>query len=309
VKKVLITGIEGFVGCYLADYLHARKYSISGIHFAEPKKKIGKLYYCDIRDYIGVAKIIKKASPYAIFHLAAQSSVSLSEKNIKDTLAINVQGTLNILEAVREANIKPRIVYISSCEVYGRSNRQLTEQSQPSAISFYAISKLCAENICRYYVEHYNFDIVILRPFSHTGPGQGEQFIFPRVVRKIAEIEAGLAKTVLTVGNIEVKRDYTDISDIVRAYHLALTKCSGGEIYNVTSGKPYSIRSGIEFLIKQGKKKIKVKIDKSLVRSNDIPLLTGSPKKFIRATGWQPAVDFFTTLTNLLNYYRIKVRI
>lgn len=306
-KKVLITGVEGFVGSHLAEYLSKKKYKIFGIHFAEPIKRIGKLYRCDIRDYARTFKIIKEIKPDAIFHLAAQSSVSQGEKHINDTFAINTQGTLNLLETLRETNIKPRIIYISSCEVYGRSDGKLTEHSPTKPVSFYALSKLLAERICQYYYQYYDFDIVILRPFSHTGPGQNEKFIFSQVSKKIGEIEAGLAEPYLTVGNIEVRRDYTDITDIIKAYYLALGKCQKGEIYNISSGKAYSIRKGIEFLISLSKKKIAIKIGRELLRPNDIPLLSGRAEKFMRQTGWKPQIDFFTTLTNLLNYYRQKI--
>jgi len=308
VKKILITGIEGFVGTHLAEYLHKQKYKIFGIHYAKPVKRIGKLYRCDIRDYPKLFQVIKEVKPEVIFHLAAQSSVSQGEKNILDTFSINVQGTLNILESVRQIGTKARIIYISSCEIYGQSDSKLTEISLARPLSFYATSKLCAENICQYYFTHYGMDIVILRPFSHTGPGQSERFIFPRIAKQVAEIEAGLTEPFLTVGNIDVQRDYTDISDIIEAYYLALEKCRKGELYNITSGKLYSIRKGIEYLIKLTNKKIIIKTDKKLMRSNDISLLTGSAKKFMRVTGWKPEIDFFTTLTNLLNYYRETTR-
>jgi len=306
VKKILISGIEGFVGTYLAEYLHSRKYKVSGIYFAQPVKRFGKLYQCDIREYAAVLKIIRTIKPDAIIHLAAQSSVAQGEKTIKQTFAVNVQGTLNILEAVKELKIKARIIYISSCEVYGQSNKKLTEQSQTNPVSFYAMSKLCAEQVCLYYQRAYNLDIVILRPFSHTGSGQAEHFIFPRIAKQIAQIEAGMTKPVLKLGNIKAKRDYSDVQDIVKAYELALRRCQSGEIYNITAQKPYSIKQGVEFLIKLSRQKIKVKIDKKLVRKNDIALLTGSARKFMRDTGWKPTIGFYKTLSNLLNYYRTK---
>lgn len=307
-KNVLITGIEGFVGSHLAKYLDSHKYKIAGIHFANPIVKIGKLFQCDIRDYASVLRIMRKIQPDAIFHLAAQSSVAQSEKSIKDTFSINVVGTLNILEAVNELNLKPRIIYVSSCEIYGKNNKKLTEQSEIKPISFYAISKLCAEQVCQFYNRAYNLDIVILRPFSHTGSGQAEHFIFPRIARQIAEIEAGLREPMLDIGNVRARRDYTDVQDIVKAYELALRKCRSGEVYNITSQKTYSIGQGVNYLIKLSQTKIGVAIDKKLVRKNDIPLLTGCARKFMRQTGWKAVIDFRTTLTNLLNYYRTKIK-
>lgn len=306
-KKVLITGIEGFVGTHLAEYLSHKRYKIFGIHFAQPLKRIGSLYHCDIRDYAKTSKIIKEIKPDAIFHLAAQSSVSQGEKNILDTFSINVGGTLNILESVRQAKIKSRIIYISSCAVYGRSNSKLTEKSKTKPVSFYATTKLCTENICQYYSDNYGLDIVILRPFSHTGPGQSEQFIFPRIAKLVAEMEAGFGRPLLTVGNIDVRHDYLDVLDIIRAYTLAMNKCKSGEVYNITSGKPRFIKNEIEYIISLTNKNIRIKADKQLIRTNDISLLTGNAEKFSTLTGWKPEIDFHITLANLLNYYRKKI--
>lgn len=305
-KRILITGIEGFVGNYFASYLQSLNYEIYGTYFAIPQKSNYTIYHCDIRNYSEVLSVVKIVKPQVIFHLAAQSSVSQGEKNIKETFAVNCDGTLNILEAVREVKIKPRIIYISSCEVYGRSSKKLTETSPTNPVSFYALTKLCAEKVCLHYVRQYNFDIVILRPFSHTGPGQAEHFIFPSVAKKIAEIENGQRKPVIEVGNIKVKRDYLDISDIIRAYYLAMKKGETGEVYNITTGKPYTIEKCIKFLLSLSQKKIKIKPVKSLIRTNDIPLLTGSAQKFKTLTGWNPEISFFTTLADLLNYYRIQ---
>jgi GDP-4-dehydro-6-deoxy-D-mannose reductase len=310
VKKVLITGIEGFVGQHLADYLTNHSYQISGIFFAEPEKKVGRLYHCDIRDYPLLLKIFKEDKPEAIFHLAAQSSVSQAEKNLTETFAINTQGTLNILEAVRTVGINTRMIYVSSCEVYGLTanlTHQLTELSQTNSVSFYALSKLMAEQVCQYYYKQYKLETIILRPFSHTGPGQSENFIFPKIARRIAEIEYGIGKANIIIGNLDVVRDYTDISDIIKAYHQVLEKCEAGEIYNITSGKSYSIRNGVDFLLSLSKKKIEVRVSENLKRANDIPLLTGNADKFVNLTGWKPKLDFYTTLTNLLNYYRMKL--
>ncbi|MCX7785721.1 MAG: GDP-mannose 4,6-dehydratase [candidate division WOR-3 bacterium] len=306
-KKVLITGIEGFVGNYLAGYLQSLGYDIYGTYWAIPQKTNYKIYYCDIRNYSEILRVIKTIRPQIIFHLAAQSSVSQAEKNLKDTFAINTMGTLNVLESIRETKIRPRVIYISSCEVYGRSARKLTERMPPNPVSFYALSKLCAEKICLYYVSQYNLDIVILRPFSHTAPGQAEHFIFPSIAKRIAEIEVGKRKPVLQVGNINVKRDYLDVSDVIRAYYLAMKKGKTGEIYNITSGKPYTIKECIAFLLKLSKKKIKITTIKSLIRANDIPILTGSAQKFSQLTGWKPEVSFYTTLADLLNYYRMQM--
>jgi GDP-4-dehydro-6-deoxy-D-mannose reductase len=307
VKKVLITGIEGFVGSYLADYLALRNYEIFGIHLNPCPKEYKNHYPGDIRNFSWLLEIVKKVKPEIIFHLAAQSSVGQGEKEIRETFTVNVDGTLNILEAIRIADLKTRIIYISSCEVYGPQRKKLTEDSLLLPVSFYATTKVCAEYLCRYYHQVHGFDIVILRPFSHTGPGQSEQFIFPKIARKIAEIEKGISEPIIEIGNLNLIRDYSDVRDIVRAYELALRYGKSGEIYNITSEKPYKLRTEVNYLLGLAIKKIKLKVNKALFRKFDIPRLTGCAQKFKKLTGWRPRIEFRTTLTELLDYYRKRV--
>ncbi|MEO0082866.1 MAG: GDP-mannose 4,6-dehydratase [candidate division WOR-3 bacterium] len=320
-NHILIIGIEGFVGRYLAQHLYSLNYKISGIYY-QPFQEIGytienanktceknkyRLYQCDIRNFEQLFKIINKVSPDAIFHLAAQSSVSVGEAKPIETFEINVLGFLNVLESIRQTKIYPRVIYISSAEVYGSSARQktkLTEKSLPKPMNFYAFSKYCAEKLCFYYINNLDFDIIILRPFSHTGPGQNEHFVFPRIAKEIVEIEIGKKEPNIKVGNLDVKRDYCDVRDIVKAYQLALEKCSTGKVYNITSSKSYTIRFGVEYLLSLSSKKIKVLVDKSFIRNKDILRLSGSADKFIKQTGWKPEIEFTKTLSDILAYYR-----
>ncbi|MEO0072354.1 MAG: GDP-mannose 4,6-dehydratase [candidate division WOR-3 bacterium] len=307
-KRVLITGIEGFAGLHLFNHLSQKqRYKIYGLHYRTCALSGLTCFHGDIRDYSFVVGVIKEVQPNLIFHLAAQSSVAYGEKELQETYTVNVTGTFNILEAVRCLKLKSRIIYISSCEVYGPHNQKLKETTLLNPVSFYAITKICAENLCQYYSKIQNLDIVILRPFSHTGPGQSEQFIFPRIAKKIAEIEKARAEPIIEVGNLNLKRDYTDVRDMVRAYELAARFCKTGEIYNVTSGKSYELKTGVQYLLSLTDKKIKLRINKALFRKNDILTLTGSAQKFIKLTGWQPQIDFFTTLRDLLTYYREKL--
>ncbi|MCX7757375.1 MAG: GDP-mannose 4,6-dehydratase [candidate division WOR-3 bacterium] len=308
-KRILITGIEGFVGNHLLRFLRTKKYKIYGMHYKPCQLDEVIRYHGDIRDYSWVLKVIEDAKPTVIFHLAAQSSVAYGEKERFETFSINVTGTFNVLEAVYALGINSRIIYVSSCEVYGIHTKKVTEKSLLKPVSFYATTKICAENLCHYYNKIRGLDVIILRPFSHTGPGQSEQFIFPRIARKIVEIEKGMIKPVIEVGNLNLKRDYTDVRDIVRAYELAMNFCKSGEVYNITSGKLYTLKTGVDYLLSLTNKKIDLRINKSLFRRNDIPLLTGSAQKFIRLTGWQPKIDFFTTLKDLLEYYRQNLKV
>jgi len=306
-KKIFITGIEGFVGHHLADLLSAKNYEVSGIYFDETAAAglPGKPYQCDIRGIEPLKKVLADINPDWVFHLAAISSVAISYRQPSVTFDINVQGTWNLLAALADLGLKPRIALVSSCEIYGRASGFPTPETAPAQpVSPYALSKVLAEEVGRFYLRAAGSDVVILRPFTHTGPGHSEVFVFPSVAKRIVEIERGNHEPVLEVGNIENRRDFTDVRDMVRAYLLAAEHCQAGEAYNITSGKSLIIKEGIEFLLSQAKKKIELKIDPDRLRPNDIPVLNGDGSKFAKATGWKPEREFKQTLLELLEYYR-----
>lgn len=308
-KKVFITGIEGFVGHYLARFLATKNYEISGIYFDESAISglPGKLYRGDIRELEKFKTIVREVKPDWVFHLAAVSSVAISYSQPSLTFGVNVLGTWNLFASFKELNFNPRVVIVSSCEVYGRARTFPTKETEPpKPLSPYALSKLFSEEVSRFYHQTDNMSVVILRPFTHTGVGHSEVFIFPSIAKRIVEIERGLREPILEVGNIENQRDYTDVRDMVKAYVLAAEHCRTGETYNITSGKTIVIREGIEFLLSRAKKKIELKINPQLLRPNDIPVLKGDCTKFSTLTGWKPEIDFQQTLIELLEYYRQK---
>lgn len=306
-KKTCITGIEGFVGHYLADLLAAKNHEVAGIYFDETaiKDLQGRLYRCDVREVDKLKAVLAEIRPDWVFHLAAVSSVAISYNQPALTFAINVQGTWNLLAALKELNLGSRVVLISSCEVYGRALAFPTNEGAALwPLSPYALSKVFSEEVGRFYHRTSTMDVVILRPFTHTGPGHSEVFVFPSIARRIVEIERGLHEPLLEVGNIENRRDYTDVRDMVQAYVLAAEHCPAGETYNITSGKTVVIREGIEFLLSQAQKKIELKTNPQLLRPNDIPVLQGDGSKFFSLTGWKPKIEFTQTLSELLEYYR-----
>jgi GDP-4-dehydro-6-deoxy-D-mannose reductase len=202
-----------------------------------------------------------------------------------------------------------RVLVVSSSEVYARpagDGEKLGEQAAVKPLNHYAFTKLCAEQIGHYFADRHGLDVVILRPFSHTGPGQNTNFVFPSVARQIAEVEAGTRKPEIEVGNTEVSRDYTDIRDICAAYELALMKTAKGELYNITSENVMKIGDGIRFLIAQCRVPIAVKVAANRVRQESV-LFAGSSARFRVATGWQPCYDIHQTLADLLDYERRKL--
>ncbi|MFO7651053.1 MAG: GDP-mannose 4,6-dehydratase [bacterium] len=308
-SRVLVTGIEGFVGGHLARRLRDSGHDVVGIHYAEPPAGLpARLMHGDVRVFPLLRLLVRASEPDWVVHLAGLSSVATSETRGSETWTINATGTLNLLESVRQLELDCRVLVISSADVYGRSNigKPLEEDAPELPLSPYALSKQAAEDIARFYHRAYGTQCIILRPFSHTGPGQAPNFVFPKVAHAIAQVEAGRRDPVIEMGNLEVRRDYTDVRDIVRAYELALQHCTPGETYNVTSGKPALIGDGVELLRSKAKVPVEVRTAAAMLRGRDIPVLTGNPDKFRAATGWMPEIPFDQTLSDLLDYYRAQ---
>ncbi len=336
-SRVLITGIEGFAGSHLARHLSQNGHHVIGIHLAQHGDTIrnhvpippGELHQGDIRDLDRLKSILASTRPDSVVHLAAVSSVAVSEGQLLETYDINAVGTLKLLEALRQQwghdaeSCPHRVLLISSADVYGRAttDKPLTEGVPPQPITPYALSKLAAEDAGRFFHRAFGMDIVVLRPFSHTGPGQKPDFIFPSIARRIVEIERAAeanpmgtrcgimspsrARTI-ELGNLDVRRDYTDVRDVARAYALALERCKSNETYNITSGRPILLRDGIETLCRLARCEVSYTSTAAKRRKRDLSLLTGDPMKFSRTTGWQPVVPFETTLQDLLDYYRSR---
>jgi len=308
--KFFITGIEGFVGHYLAQNLLDNGHQVGGsfidVQAASDLTEKYKLYQVDLRRPEQIDKAIKDFCPQAIFHLAAQSSPALSFKNPQLTFEVNLIGTVNLLEAVRGLTEKCRLVLISSCEVYGPTagDKPLSETEPYNPISPYASSKVFQEITCLQYFRTYGLETVVVRPFPHTGPGQPASFALPSFARQIAGIEKGRREPVITVGNLSARRDISDVRDVVQAYRLLAEKGRPGEIYNVSSGQAVSMEEALKLILKMSKVSIQTETDPSLLRPADVPLLWGDPSKLKTETGWEPSYQFKDTLENLLDYWR-----
>ena len=316
--KVLITGITGFVGSHLVDFLLEKGgIEVCGIerwrsrteNVEHVKSKI-KFEECDIRDASSVREIISKVKPDRIFHLAAQSFVPASWNAPAETLTTNIIGELNIFEAVRQIGINPHIQIAGSSEEYGmvyKNEVPIKETNPLRPLSPYGVSKVAQDLLGYQYHMSYKLNIIRTRGFNHTGPRRGEVFVCSTFAKQIARIEKGLQEPVIRAGNLEAKRDFTDVRDMVRAYWLSLEKCKPGEVYNICSGKSWSIEEALNILLKASKTKIEIKEDPERMRPSDVPILEGDNSKFRKETGWKPEIPFEKTLEDLLNYWRERV--
>ncbi|MEO0130731.1 MAG: GDP-mannose 4,6-dehydratase [candidate division WOR-3 bacterium] len=309
--KILITGSEGFAGGYLFNLLSNKGYEVYGTYYASPNKiEIKKnLFFLDIRKKEDVKNLLEKIKPEGIFHLAAQTSVAFSYKEEYLTYEVNTLGTLNLIWAMKELALKSRFIYISTAEVYGqlKENKKAKEDEELNPISPYALSKFFAEKVVQYYVKIYDIDALILRPFSHIGIGQDENFFFPYCCKKIAEIEKKQIPPVLEVGNLEVERDYLAVEDVVEAYYLAFIYGKKGEVYNITNGKPIKLKDALEFLLNQTTVEIKVISSEEKKRKWDITFLSGDNTKFKNLTRFEPRLEIKDTLIRMLDYYRKEI--
>lgn len=316
--KVVITGIAGFVGSHLADFLLRKKgIKVYGIdrwptrtdNIAHIKSKI-HLIGCDLTDPFSTHYEIEKIKPDLIFHLAAQSFVPSSWHAPHDTLTTNIIGQLNIFESVRKLKLKTKIQIACSSEEYGLVHKNeipIKETNPLRPLSPYAVSKVGQDLLGYQYFRSYKMFIVRTRGFNHTGPRRGENFVTSNFAKQIALIEKGKQRPIIKVGNLKAIRDFTDVRDMVRGYWLALQKGKPGEEYNICSGKGITIKNTLNLLLKLSKKNIVVKQDPSRLRPSDVEILIGSYAKFKKQTGWEPRIPFEKTVEDILNYWREKV--
>ncbi len=308
--KAFITGVSGFVGPYLVKHLVDSGFEVSGMDRNGSRIDGCVVSVCDITDSAAVAAVVRRASPDLIFHLAGQSSVERSWKEPELTREVNVGGTKNLLDAVAAAGINPKILIVSSAEVYGIPDGvPITEEHPLKPVSPYGESRVAQEKIALGYFRSRALQVVISRSFNQTGPGQPPNFVCSDFARQIASIEKGAQPPVIKVGNLAVRRDFTDVRDAVRAYLLALQKGKAGEFYNVCSGEGHSVSSVLAMLLSfsaaaSSAKQVKIVKASSRVRKSDIPELVGSPSKLMKATGWKPSIPFEKTLSGLLGYWR-----
>lgn len=318
--RVLILGITGLMGGFLAREWLRRDPSaeVYGTHrwrsrmgnIEDLRQRI-QLRECDVRDQSSIRRLITEIRPDRIYHLAAQSSVAMSLHAPADTLSTNMVGLVNVLEAVREIHPQARILIPGSSEEYGLQQPDelpARETNFLRPLSPYAVSKVAQDMTGLQYHESYALHIVRTRAFNHTGPGREDVFVESNLARQIAEIEAGLRPPVVSVGNLDVVRDYSDVRDIARAYVLALEKGAPGEVYNICSEKSVKIGDMLDTLLSLSTVPIEVKQDPARVRPNEAPTVMGDASRFRELTGWKPEVPLRDTLRDILDFWRAAVK-
>lgn len=327
-KRALITGITGMVGSHLADYLlENTDFFVYGMtrwrspmdniaHLLERinKKDRIELVYGDLNDGFSLQDVITKTQPDYIFHLAAQSYPKTSFDAPIDTLSTNILGTARLLEAVKHADISPVIHVCASSEVFGRvpaDRVPINEECTFHPASPYAISKAGTDLIGRYYAEAYGMTAMTTRMFTHTGPRRGDVFVESTFAKQIAMIEAGIIPPVVHTGNLKSMRTWADVRDAVRAYYLLVTvNPIPGEYYNIGGKYSCTVEDMLKTLLSYSTSKdIEVMPDPERFRPIDADLQIPDTSKFTAHTGWEPLIPFETTMLDLLNYWRDRVRI
>lgn len=314
--KALITGITGMAGSHLADYLIDQEgIEVHGIK--RYRSRIDHIRYDvnyhtgDINDLSALLDIFTKVKPDFIFHLAAQSQVAESFTDPWSTLQTNIGGTCNILEAARRACPQTTIHFAGSSEEYGMVNPDECPVSELQPLyprSPYAVSKIAGEYLCHQYFHSYNLKIITTRAFNHTGPRRNENFVTSKIARQLALIMLGKAEPILTLGNLNAVRDFTDVRDTVRAYWLAVNRCQPGIPYNIGTGVGHSITAVLNTLMLISEVLVEIKQDPQFIRPSDVPLLICDSTAFRNATGWKPEIPFEQTMRALFYYWMERLR-
>jgi len=317
--RVLITGITGFVGSHMAEYALARGAEVFGSfrwrsqtgNIDHIRSRI-TLVESDLRDMFSVRALLEGANPTHVIHLAAQSFVGASWQAPAETLSTNIVSQVNLLEAIRGLRLNARFIAVGSSEEYGtvyEDERPIRETNPLRPLSPYAVSKVTQDLMGYQYFKSYGLPIVRTRAFNHTGPRRGDVFVESNFARPVAEIEPDLSEPVIRVGDLRPRRDYSDVRDIVRGYWALLERGEPGEVYNLCSGRPWSIQQVLDLLLEQSTvKDIAVRADPARLRPSDVMVLEGDPTKIERATGWRVEIPFERTLAELLDYWRERVR-
>ena len=311
--RVLLTGIAGFAGSFLAEYmLQQEDVELHGIVHRHDRRIQHLLPHItlhrgDLRNALWVSDVVQEVQPDIALHLAAWSDVGGSWQQPWTTYELNIQCQLHLLEALARWRPQCRTLTISSNEIYGLvrpDDLPIDEDTPLRPNSPYGVSKIAQDMMALQYWNSHRLPVIRARSFNHLGPGQAADFAASAFARQIAEIEVGQRPAVVSVGNLSAQRDFTDVRDVVRAYWLLVTQGEPGECYNVGSGRPHSIQWLLDTLIDLSPAQVEVVVDPQRLRPSDVPCSYCDNRKLAAATGWQPQIELTTTLLDLLNSWR-----
>jgi len=299
-RRILITGLTGFVGPHLVRELfaHQPEAELWGlVRWRSSYHSLGELadrirfVEGDLHDAASIQAAIERARPDGLVHLAGQSSVTASWSAPTETIQTNLLGTLAVLEALRLHASDCRAVLVGSSEEYGDvdpAELPVAEETLPHPLSPYAVSRIAADYLGYQFFRSWGLPLIRLRPFNHTGPGQDEQFALPSFCRQVARIALGLAEPVVRVGDLEVQRDFLDVRDVARAYRLALELGEPGEVYVIASGRAVRLRKLLELIIETAGVTAEIVVDQGRLRPSDHRIIWGDSNRFRERTGWRP---------------------
>jgi GDP-4-dehydro-6-deoxy-D-mannose reductase len=300
-RRLLVTGHSGFVG----RHVRALAPLAAGFDVRIPTQDY------DLLDPASLAAAIDEVQPDAVLHLAGLTFVPDAIRDPERAIQVNVVGTLRLLQTLKQGGFRGPMVYVSSGDVYGLIRAEqlpITELTPVQPRNPYAVSKVSAELLCQQWALTENWSISIARPFNHIGAGQGSQFVVAKIASLVARIKAGLAAPQLSLGDIDVSRDFLDVSDVVAAYFALLERGAAGEIYNICSGRERTIRELVERMLMLAGVKADIVVDNALLRPSEQRRVVGSNKKILQATGWSPSVDLDKTLQSVLLDWEERIK-
>ena len=295
--RVLVTGARGFVGRYLVEHLEQTGADVTGW---------GR-QHVDLLDRKAVARAMAELRPSVVYHCAGAAHVGQSFDNIADTLAANVLGTHHVLDALRHAGVSARVLITGSSLVYRQSDRALKEEDPTGPVTPYAVSKLAQEMLGQRGIKEDRQQVLLTRPFNHTGPRQDPTYAAPTFAQQIAMIERGRMRPEIIVGNLEASRDLHDVRDTIRAYTTIVERGEPGRVYNVCSGQAFKIRDVLDRLVAMSRVLVTVTVDPARYRPCDNLVVWGDRSRIERELGWKPEIPLDQTLADLLDYWRKEV--
>jgi len=317
--RILATGISGFVGSHLAEYVCSNLQNVEIYGLVRPRSSLQnlrkvidkvKLIEGDLRDSTSVLNILDEIRPDRIFHLAGQSAVKASFDLPAETFLINALGTINLFEALRELHLNPRILIAGAAQAYGLTSTDelpMKETSFFRPLSPLAVSKAAQDLLGFQYFKNYGLKTIRVRMFNALGPRQPEYHFASSLAKQIAEIEKKKRTAVLFVGNLETKRDYTDVRDLVRGLWLISEKGDEGEVYNLGSGQCWAGNEILKAMLAMTRAKVVVEVEEKRLRPSDPPILLADITRVNKLTGWKPQINLKQSLLDLLNYWREAV--